>query len=173
LDGQVWVTRFRQRDAVCLDDRSKRIDVEVMTPHDGLVWNDRVYFTTVDGRLVIANAKTQQVDSVVELKEIDGQDSLLGWCRGLLPIDDKRIWVGFTRVRKTKFQENVLWVKKAFREGMGVKPTHIALYDINKKKCLQEFDLEPHGMNIIFSIFEADAKRRSLHSKSAVVAEGK
>lgn len=173
LDGKVWVTRFRQRDAICLENRSQRIDVAVMTPHDGLVWEDRIHFTTVDGRVVIANGRTLQVDHVADLKQIDGQDALLGWCRGLLPIDKKRIWVGFTRVRKTKFQENVLWVKKAFHEGMGVKPTHISLYDLAEGKCLKEFDLEPHGMNIIFSIFPMVIKESALHSPVTVVAERK
>jgi hypothetical protein len=173
LDGKVWVTRFRQRDAICLEDRRQRIDVAVMTPHDGLVWEDRIYFTTVDGRVVIASGRTLQVDDVADLKQIDGQNALLGWCRGLLPIDKKRIWVGFTRVRKTKFQENIQWVKKAFHEGMGVKPTHISLYDLAEGKCLKEFDLEPHGINIIFSIFPAVAKESALHSPVAVVAERK
>ncbi|HZR56037.1 MAG TPA: hypothetical protein VFA74_04120 [Terriglobales bacterium] len=164
LDGKVWVTRFRQRDAICLEDRSKRIDVAVMTPHDGLVWGDHVYFTTVDGRIVIADSRTFQIGYVADLKEIDGSNALLGWCRGLLPVDENRIWVGFTRVRKTKFQENIMWVKKAFHEGMGVKPTHISLYDIHAKRCLQEFDLEPHGMNIVFSIFPSEPDTERLHS---------
>jgi hypothetical protein len=173
LEGKVWVTRFRQRDAICLEDRNQRIDVAVMTPHDGLVWEDRIYFTTVDGRVVVANAQTLQVDHVADLKQIDGQDALLGWCRGLLPVDKERIWVGFTRVRKTKFQENIQWVKKAFHEGMGVKPTHISLYDVAEGKCLKEFDLEPYGMNIIFSIFPTVIKESALHSPVTVVAERK
>jgi hypothetical protein len=174
LDGKVWATRFRQRDAICLEDRTRRIDIAIMTPHDGLVCEARVYFTTVDGRVVVANTQTFQVEHVADLKEIDGQNALLGWCRGLLPIDEQRIWVGFTRVRKTKFQENIMWVKKAFHEGMGVKPTHVSLYDLAKKQCLQEFDLEPHGMNIIFSIFSADLNLQALHSSSiATIAERK
>jgi hypothetical protein len=155
LDGEVWVTRFRQRDAVALNRSAKRIDIAVQTPHDGLVSGDRIYFTTVDGRVVIANRHTLQVDEVIDLKPIDGQKALLGWCRGLLPVDARKIWVGFTRVRKTNLQENVLWVKNIFHEGMTVKPTHISLYDIVGRQCLQEFDLEPHGMNIVFSIFPA------------------
>jgi hypothetical protein len=155
LDGVVWVTRFRQRDAIALDGSGKRIDIAVQTPHDGLVSGNRIYFTTVDGRVVIANRQTLNVDEVIDLKPIDGQKALLGWCRGLLPVDNHKIWVGFTRVRKTNLKENVLWVKSIFHEGMGVKPTHISLYDIAAKQCLQEFDLEPHGMNIVFSIFPA------------------
>jgi hypothetical protein len=156
LDGEVWVTRFRQRDAISLNGSGRRIDIAVQTPHDGLVSGSRVYFTTVDGRVVIANSHTLKVDQVIDLKPIDGQEALLGWCRGLLPVDEWKIWVGFTRVRKTNLKENVLWVKSIFQEGMGVKPTHISLYDIVEGRCLQEFDLEPHGMNIVFSIFPAE-----------------
>ena len=155
LNGEPWATRFRQRDAICLNHPEQRIDIAVQTPHDGLVCGERIYFTTVDGRVVIANIRTHQVDRVIDLKEISGQSDLLGWCRGLLPVDERRIWVAFTRVRKTQFTENVLWVKKVFQEGMGEKPTHIALYDIVEGRCLAEIDMEPHGLNVIFSILPA------------------
>ena len=125
-------------------------------PHDGLVYGERIYFSTVDGQVVIGNRRTLQVDQVVDLKLIDGQKALLGWCRGLLPVDEQRIWVAFTRVRKTNLQENILWVKNVLHEGIGEKPTHITLYDLASLKCLAEFDMEPHGLNIIFSIFPAD-----------------
>jgi hypothetical protein len=92
---------------------------------------------------------------MIDLKLIDGQQSLLGWCRGLLPIDEQKVWVGFTRIRKTRFRENILWVKTVITEGMREKPTHITLYDIVNHRYLQEFDLERYGMNIIFSIFPA------------------
>jgi hypothetical protein len=156
LDGEVWVTRFTQRDAICLTSAGKRIDVAVQRPHDGLVCGERIYFTTVDGHVVIANRRTLRVEQAVDLKLIDGQKALLGWCRGLLPVDENRAWVAFTRVRKTNLQENILWVKNVLHDGMGEKPTHISLYDLAKRKCLAEFDLEPHGLNIIFSIFPAD-----------------
>ena len=157
LDGEVWVTRFTQRDAICLTTAGKRIDVAVQRPHDGLVCGDRIYFTTVDGQVVIVNRRTLQVEQAVDLKLIDGEKALLGWCRGLLPVDENRIWVAFTRVRKTNLQENILWVKSVLQDGMGEKATHISLYDLASRKCLAEFDMEPHGLNIIFSIFPADS----------------
>lgn len=95
------------------------------------------------------------MDEIVDLKQINGSDALSGWCRGILPLDETRIWVGFTRVRKTKFRENLLWVKNVFRPGMRQKATHLALYDIVDRRCLQEFDLEPYGMNIIYSVLPA------------------
>jgi len=155
LDGEPWVTRFQQRDAICLTNRSQRIDIAVQTPHDGLVCGEKIYFTTVDGRIVIANSQTRKVEEVIDLKQMDAKPSLLGWCRGVLPVDERTIWVAFTRVRKTKFKENILWVKNVIRDGIEEKPTHIALYDIVDRRCLKEIDIEPYGLNVIFSILPA------------------
>jgi hypothetical protein len=157
LDGETWVTRFLQRDAICLDHRAKRIDISVQAPHDGLICGDRIYFTTVDGRIVIASARTLQVEEIVDLKQINGSNALLGWCRGVLPLDEERMWVGFGRVRKTRLRENVLWVRDLVRAGMMERSTHLALYDIVGKRCLQEFDLEQYGMNVVFSILPSDS----------------
>jgi len=153
LGDEIWVTRCRQRDAICLNEPGKRIEIAFQFPHDGLVCGDRIYFTTVDGRVAIVNRNTLQVSAIIDLKEMSDPNSMLGWCRGLWPVDDRKIWVGFTRVRKTKIRENVLWVRSIFREGMTEAPTHIALYDIAEGRCLQEFDLEAHGMNIVFGVF--------------------
>lgn len=156
LGPDVWVTRLRQRDAISLMDAGKRIDISLESPHDGVVRGKDIYFTLVDGRLAVANAETLTIDRVVDFKTMDDPNALLGWCRGVLPLEDEKFWVGFTRVRKTRIQENVLWVKRVFKEGMIEKPTHISLYDTRHRRCLQEFDLEAHGMNIIFSIFPAN-----------------
>jgi len=156
LGRDVWVTRLHQRDAVCLTDPAKRIDIALELPHDGLIRGKEIYFTLVDGRVAVANADTLTVDRVFDFKTLDDPNALLGWCRGVLPVEDQKLWVGFTRVRKTRFQENVHWVKRVFKEGMIEKPTHISLYDVGHNRCLQEFDLEAYGMNIVFSIFAAD-----------------
>ena len=51
--------------------------------------------------------------------------------------------------------------RNVFQPGMSEKPTHIALYDLVEERCLEEFDLEAHGMNIIFSIFPAAPYKNS------------
>lgn len=167
LDGQLWVTRFRQRDAFCLDS-GERIDIPTQFPHDGVLHGEYIYFTSVDGKVVIVNSCTRQVERIVDLQRIEGEKSLLGWCRGLLLIDSSRIWVGFTRIRKTRFRENILWLRNVFHEGMQEKPTHIALYDLANEQCLEEFDLEACGMNIVFSIFPANVNtvRSALDSRT-------
>jgi hypothetical protein len=171
LDDQIWATRFFQRDAICLTDPGKRIEIGVQAPHDGLVRGENIYFTTVDGHIVIVGKRSLKIEQVVDLKAINGEKALLGWCRGLLPIDKNTFWIGFTRVRKTKFRENLLWVRNVFRDGMGEKPSHIALYDTISHTCLQEFDLEPHGMNVIFSIFPAMPKQVQVEELAAPSAE--
>jgi hypothetical protein len=155
LGDEIWVTRLHQRDAICLTGSGKRIDIALELPHDGLVWGKQIYFTLVDGRVAVASADSLAIDTVIDFKSMDNPNALLGWCRGVLPVDDQTLWVAFSRVRKTRFQENVLWVKRIFKEGMLEKPTHISLYDVANNQCLQEIDLEPHGMNIIYGIFPA------------------
>ena len=55
LDQEVWVTRLHQRDAICLTSPGPRIDIAVQRPHDGYIFGDRIYFTTVDDDVVIAS----------------------------------------------------------------------------------------------------------------------
>lgn len=152
-NGQLWVTRFEQKDAVCLTGPG-RIDINVGKPHDGLLVGDVLYFTTVDGHIVLADAKTLSVTHVYDLNDMHPEPRKgPGWCRGLLPLNDRYLWVGFTRVRPTKFKENLAWIKNGAHRH---KPSHIGLYDLEKQECVQEVALEPHGIGVVFSLFRAD-----------------
>ncbi len=157
LDDDVWVTRFHQRDAACMTNPGKSMPLASENPHDGLVNGDHVLFTAVNGKVITVNRKTLRVEKSFDLREIQDRNGevLPAWCRGLLPVDQDRIWVGFTRIRQTIFKENVRWVKSSLREGTLVKPTHIALFDMATKECLKEIDLEPFGMHTVFGIFPA------------------
>lgn len=156
LDGEVWVTRLNQRDAICLTTPASRIDIAIQRPHDGYIVGDRIYFTTVDGHVIIANRKNLRIEETIDLNEMNNQSGqILGWCRGLLPLDERRIWVGFTRVRPTKLVENVAWIKNAGSERH--KPTRLALYDLAHKRCEQEIELEPHGIGVVFSVLSVPA----------------
>src|SRR5215472_15970346 len=155
LDGEVWVTRFLQRDAISLNGSGKRVDIALEKPHDGIFWKNYIVFTVVDGKIILVNRQTRAVERVIDLRRIQDRDQqkLPAWCRGVLPTGDDTLWVGFTRIRRTLFRENVRWAKQFLKEGTVVKPTHIALFDLANERCLQEIDLEPYGMNCIFGIF--------------------
>jgi hypothetical protein len=151
LDHEVWVTRLQQRDAICLTKPGLRIDIGVQRPHDGYPFGGKIYFTLVDGRIAIANQDTLQVEQVIDLNQMSAHsEQTLGWCRGVLPVDEKRLWVSFTRVRPTKFLENVSWIKHGLTHVH--RPSHLALYDLERGVCEREIEVEPEGIGVIFSL---------------------
>jgi hypothetical protein len=150
VGDELWVTRCMQQDAVSLTEPGRRIDVGFYC-HDGEMHEGKIYFTTVTGTIVIVDAETLQTEAVLNLNEIDNPGNAnLGWCRGLARVDERHLWVGFTRIRETRFKENVRWVKRLIKGEE--KPTHIALYDVVAGKRLVEIDLEPFGMHVIFGV---------------------
>jgi hypothetical protein len=149
VGSDVWATRFEQRDAICLTSPGRRIDIGIERVHDGVMHEGRVYFTTVDGHVVIADPSRCAVQEVIDLREMSAGDVQLGWCRSVA-VDGDRIWVGFSRIRPTKFRENVGFVLRGFKRDFG---THVACYDLRRRECLSEIAVEPFGMSAVFGIF--------------------
>jgi hypothetical protein len=155
LGDEIWVTRFHQGDAVCLTIPGRRVHISDQRIHDGLLHDGHIYFTTVDARVVVVNAVTLRVDEVVDLNLMHPEGTLPGWCRGIV-VDGSHLWVGFSRIRPTKVRENVSWVLRGFKRTLG---THLAGYDLSRQTCIAEVDLEPFGLNAIFSVFPAWGER--------------
>jgi hypothetical protein len=151
IGDEIWATRFEQRDAICLTNPERRIDIGIERVHDGVVDDGKVYFTTVNGHVVIVDATTLETLDVIDLNEMSMPNALLGWCRGIM-IDDQRIWVGFSRLRLTKLRENLSWVRKGFKHHL---PTSITCYDLEERACIKEVDLQARGLDAVFSIFPA------------------
>ncbi|MCA8926793.1 MAG: hypothetical protein KDC18_01900 [Alphaproteobacteria bacterium] len=159
LDGLLWVTRFFPRDAICVTADAPNLPVGVEGPHDGLVREGKVHFTTVDGHIVVVDPSAPDRPTVYDLNTFGAFDAPLGWCRGLKFLDDDRILVGFSRLRRTKFADNLRWLRKRITNMkadtniyVAPEPTGIRCFNIKTKK--QEFflNLEQYGMNAIFSI---------------------
>jgi hypothetical protein len=74
IGDDVWVTRFYQKDAICLTNPAKRIDISVERPHDGLLHDGLLYFTTVDGHLVTVDAKSLEIISTCDLRQFWGNE---------------------------------------------------------------------------------------------------
>ena len=152
LGDEPWATRFQQKDAVSLVDPSRRIEIGLERIHDGVPHGGKIYFTTVDGKVVIADPEKLVVERVIDLTEFHDDSAILGWCRGIYFAPDGATWIGFSRIRATKFRENIGWIA---RKGKSFKPTHIARYDLAAGRCEQEIDLEPAGLSAVFSILTA------------------
>jgi len=151
IGSELWATRFHQGDAISLERPGRSIHLSDERVHDGLLHEGKLYFTTVDGKIVVVDAERLKVIETIDLAAFSEERELLGWCRGVL-MDDHRLWVGFSRIRPTQFRENVSWVARGFRRG---KPTHIACYDLERRACLTEIDLEPAGLSALYSILPA------------------
>ncbi len=151
IGDEPWATRFQQQDAVSLLDPTRRIHIGLERIHDGIVVGDQVLFTTVDAKVVIADTRSLTVVQVIDLREMHDEDLLLGWCRGLL-LDGDRLWVGFSRMRPTRFRENVAFLKNGFRHYLG---THVACYDLGERRCVAQIDTEAAGLNAVFGVYRA------------------
>ena len=157
-DGQVWVSRFEQRDLHCLTGDRPDVKIDVQRIHDGNLLGDEIYVTTVDGHVVRADLLTGEVLAVHDLNAYTDTDKDLGWCRGLHILDADRVLVGFSRLRPSKIKENLIWVKHrvGLRETSGKAPTRVACYDLAAKTLMWDVNLENHGLNAVFSILPAD-----------------
>ena len=152
IEDEIWATRFEQRDAVCLNRPNRSIRIGTERIHDGFLHGGHLYFTTVNGSIVVTNPVTLQIEEVIDLTTLHDAETLLGWCRGLL-VEGPLAWVGFSRIRPTKFREAVGWVRTGFKQSLQ---THIACYDLVERRCIQEIELEGHALNAVFSILPGE-----------------
>ena len=148
LGDEPFATRFECRDAVSLRDPSRRIDLGGERVHDGVVHGDHIYFTSVDGHVVVVDRVSLRVVDRLALAAHHGSDAVLGWCRGLL-VGDDHVWVGFSRIRATRFRQTLSWVRTG---AAAFHPTRIARYRLDDGSCEAEMDLEPYGLNAVFSV---------------------
>lgn len=146
LDDELWVTRFEQRDAISLTRPGRSIELGGERVHDGVLDDERLYFTHVDGKVSIVRCASLIVEHRIDLADFYEPGTLLGWTRGLA-VDGAGLWIGFTRVRKTRFRENVAWVK-----GRRSLPTRVAYFDLAARRLGPTIELERSGVNALFSV---------------------
>jgi hypothetical protein len=167
IGDNVWATRCDHKDAICLTDPGKRIglnhnsDRPIQYVHDGVAANGRLYFTSVDGNIMIVDPETLSVTETVNIGDILNYEYPLGWCRGIKVIGDDRVIVAFSRLRSTKLKDKVSWAKAQVKKAIGVGkyeeslpllPTRICCLDLRARRMEWELDLEAYGMNAIFSV---------------------
>ncbi|NKB60560.1 MAG: hypothetical protein GKS00_29990 [Alphaproteobacteria bacterium] len=167
LGDEIWTTRCDLKDAVCLTDREKRIDLSgegfhpVQVVHDGLLHDGKLFFTAVDGNVLIADPQTCQVTEIVNLRDIVESEYPLGWCRGIEVLDEDRVIVGFSKLRQTKLQDKVRWAKAQVKRISGMDdydkslpslPTRICCFNLRSRKQEWELPLTDLGIDAVFSV---------------------
>lgn len=159
LGDELWVTRCTQEDAVCLRDMSKLIDIappKEISVHDGHVVNGKIYFTTVDGFIVIADASTQKVIDEFDINPFEDRPGAKGWCRGI-HLDGDVIYVGFSRLRRTKNKTKIAWVKGIFDNRPTQANAVVAAYDLKRRHKLKEWVLPDNTIDAIYSLLPEPA----------------
>jgi len=161
IKDEPWVTRCTQEDAVSLFDVSKRIDIsgpnKEISVHDGLVVNNDIYFTSVDGCIIKADIETYLVKDIIYLNKMKGFNWVRGWSRGIL-IDNNVIYVAFSKLRKTKNLKKLEWLGKFTQKFQILEQCSILAIDLTTKTIVNDY-IVPEGMiDAIYSILpEPDA----------------
>lgn len=157
IEGDVWVTRFHAKDSICVSDPSKgRILLDVERPHDGHYNSGFIYYTTVNGHVLVVDYEKKKVIEDFDVSAAMQSNKLAGWCRGFAAYEEFYV-LGFSRIRPTKFSSNLSWLKNIKHTVAATlsEPTRLAIFDAKRKKLIREIDLEFYGMNAIFSIIKA------------------
>lgn len=153
FDGDYWVTRCTQEDAVCLQDPTRRIDIsgpdKVTSVHDGVVVGDRVYFTSVDGCLVIADPRAGRVLETIDICEEQGLGRL-GWCRGL-HIEADVAYLGFSSIRRTRQTRKLAWLGSSLSRIFGREACVLA-YDLTRRRLLGRYDVPHRYVDAIYGL---------------------
>ena len=157
-DGLRWVTRLHPGDALCLDERSRRISLADAPVHDGVAVGGARWFTTVPGELlrVDAGGDGVGVDAVaqrVDLASLGGPHTAppLGWCRGVA-FDGDLAFVGFSRLRPTPIKQNLRWLRKPLGKPDEAAPTRLVAYDLAGGGHVATWELEDAGVQGVFGV---------------------
>jgi hypothetical protein len=159
VGDDLYANRLQQRDCVCLTDGSQpSYPYKLAGGHDGIARNGRIYLTTVNGFVIVFDQRSREVVEKVDLNEIVRSEYALGWCRGVEILPDGRLIVGFSRLRPTKWAENVKWLK--YRLSMSSEkprlPTRLCCIDISRQRIEWELNLEDQGLNEIYSVIRSE-----------------
>ena len=155
FNKKLYITRYKQQDVIVYKlngDYLRTIELNNGIPHDGSIFNDEFIYTTVTGKIIKVNKKNESIKDIIDLNKFAVDDCSLGWCRGYNFCNDMN-YVGFSRIRPTKFMENIKWLGSKINDKYKLKmPTRVEIYNKNFSKIVDTIELEKVGLNWIFSI---------------------
>lgn len=159
VDGRRWLTRCTQQDAVCLDDPSRRFvisgghDIGV---HDGVLHEGLLYFSTVQGLLVVADPDTSTVVEEIDLLSLEPRREVKGWCRGIL-FQEEIVYVAYSRIRPTRDRRKVAWLRRFAPSLRRHRQAQVVAYDLKARKKVAEWLFPDDLIHAIYSILPEPA----------------
>ncbi len=155
--NKLFITRYKQQDVIIYSMEGKilqHIKLNIGIPHDGLLFNNKFIYTTVNGRIIKVNSNDFSDINIFDLNKHEKKGRSLGWCRGYQELNSSN-YVGFSRIRPTKFMENIKWLGNKITDEVKLKmPTRIIEYNSDFSNINNIIMLEKHKMNWIFSILK-------------------
>lgn len=155
LDGQPWVTRCRQQDAVCLGNTAEKIEItdpkKRISVHDGVIYKNRLYFTSVDGYIIVVDPDSKQITEEINVLELLDNEKL-GWARGLTIGQSDIAYLAFSRLRRTRMKEKLAWLAKGQISKMGGMPACVLAFDLKNRKIIRKFDIPLGKVDAIYGV---------------------
>jgi len=137
LDNEIWVTRGRHG-AARLNDFSAKITMDVGLCHDGLVREDKIYFSTVQGHIMAVDRRTLEIEDDIDINKDSPAGKQIGWTRGLEVVGNKA-YLGITKIRGSKFKEYTKWIVKG--EGI-LMPSSMLEIDLGTKNIVDTYKMQ-------------------------------
>ena len=156
LGDTPWVTRCTPEDAVPLRGPGRPVDLSgtkrPISVHDGVVHEGSVYFTLVDGTLVVMDPAVPEAPlREIGLSALPGFGGVRGWCRGLC-FADGLAYVGFSRLRLTRSQSKLDWVRRAVGRGAAVEAASVLAVDLQSMRIVKDYRFEEGIIDAVYGI---------------------
>ena len=159
LGDELWVNLGSRRRAQSLANADHVIDMdsyfgedEKVLCHDGLVRDDVVYFTSVNGSILVADSASHKVRERIDFSSCENGDRKIGWTRGIEIVGGKA-YVGVTKMRHSKFREYTRWMLTGQQRSM---PSSILEVDLTTRKVTDVYEMEGFQGCAIYSIIKVD-----------------
>ena len=156
-NNRVYITRYKQQDVLVYSMDGKVLDVIRLDngiPHDGLIFRNKFTYTTVNGKIIKIDSDNLSKVKVYDLNIHEKKGRSLGWCRGYQELQSYN-YVGFSRIRPTKFMENIKWLGNKITDKVKLKmQTRVVKYNNDFTEVKNIINLEEYKMNWIFSILK-------------------
>jgi len=160
-DNEVWVTYGNKCKSVALSNSENELffrlnegdEESIILGHDGLMKGAFIYFTTVNGHLVLVDSTTKEIHQDIDLNKIIDGSLSVGWTRGVEVIGDYA-YVGITKPRHSKFKEYSKWLLKKKAKAL---PSGILKINLKNERVDDFFEMKNHQGHAIYSILHDDS----------------
>jgi len=155
LNGEMWVNLGSRRVARSLANTDCVIDMdacfgedEKVLCHDGLVRDEYIYFTSVNGSVLIVERETKKFKERIDFSSQGNGEKKIGWTRGIEVVGQKA-YVGVSKMRHSKFREYTKWMLTGKQLPM---PSSILEMDLQTHRVSGVYEMQGVQGCAIYSI---------------------